>query len=135
MIEQYADEWVTLLRSGTYTQGPRRLTRNLTAGDDSTRVYDALALLCIVMQGHLSGDDLAEVSFTFSGTTGYGWLTATQAEYNLPLRVRELTGVQTKTGIFTLDGSQTSIAILNDSTPAYTFDEIATFVEDHWEEI
>jgi hypothetical protein len=125
MNQEIAKEWIKALRSGEYEQGRKVLCR-LNNGPSE---FCCLGVLCEVARRSGLEIGIKEIK------NNEGYVLAYDLEWSfLPESVQNFVGMQSKTGMVTLEayGGLTSLAGLNDSKKL-SFEEIANVIEHNWE--
>jgi hypothetical protein len=124
MKKEWADKWVAALRTGPYTQTRRTLR--------GSKGFCCLGVLCDLVkdeplvQGHWQESDRGQYGFTVAGA---------YADQILPSRAQRLVGMVSSNGsLRTSDGAMsTALSTLNDD--GLSFDEIASIIEEHWQDL
>jgi hypothetical protein len=114
MKKEVADKWIEALRSGKYEQGHFALKRDI----NDNECFCCLGVLC----------DISGLSEWREDGSRFGYLNSCEL---LPFLVQEWSGIKCSSPY--LDYS-TSLIDMNDSGE-YSFEDIAKFIENHWEKL
>jgi hypothetical protein len=121
MKQEIAQKWITALRSGEYKQ--TRLVLRTNTG------FCCLGVLCDIFNKE-TGKGEWEKQFIYSYVFKNGH--ESNRSY-LPESIQSWAHFNTNSGELTINGSITSLSILNDYD--YTFEQIAQIIEENWKEL